>query len=323
MSGEEHLHSGAPRRSLGEFGWLIMANTSLNALHSFIAVARQLSYAAAAKDLGVTASALSQSVRGLEEQLGVTLLNRTTRSVSLTDEGRRLLETAGPAIDQAVEALRSVDLPSGVVTGTVRISVPTAAVSMVLARVLPRFARAYPGVKVDVRVEDNFVDTVAEGLDAGIRLIHSIDLDMVQVRLTEPAHIIVAGAPSYFERHGRPTTPDELQHHECLRTRFSPTRVQNSWRFEQDDRSWRVPVDGPVTSDSFALTVRLAVEGIGLLYTLEPKLEGELARGELEVVLAEYAPMVPGLFLYYPSRAQVSPALAAFVEVARAAMLDC
>ncbi len=161
-----------------------MAFTPLNALNAFIAVARRCSYAAAAKDLGVSASALSQSVRQLEMRLGVTLLTRTSRSVALTDAGQRLLENAGPALDQALESLKTVKASRGEVTGRVRLTVPTVAVTLLLARLLPRFIERYPKVELDVRVEDRLVDAVAEGLDAGIRLIESIDRDMVHVRLS-------------------------------------------------------------------------------------------------------------------------------------------
>jgi DNA-binding transcriptional LysR family regulator len=162
-----------------------MAFTPLNALNAFIAVARRLSYAAAAKDLGVSTSALSQSVRQLEERLGVTLLTRTSRSVALTDAGQRLLDHAGPAVDQALESLKTVKAKRGEVTGRVRLTVPTVAVTLVLARLLPRFVERHPKVEVEVGVDDRLVNTVAEGLDAGIRLIESIDLLERAARLGE------------------------------------------------------------------------------------------------------------------------------------------
>src|SRR6266702_11269 len=164
-----------------------MAFTPLNALNSFITVARHRSFAAAARHLGVSTSALSQSVRQLEARLGVSLLTRTSRSVALTDAGRRLLEHAGPAVEQALESLKTVSARPGEVTGRVRLSVPAAAVSLILADVLPRFIARYPRVEVDVRVEDRVVDIGAEGLDAGIRLTESIERDMVQIRLSGPA----------------------------------------------------------------------------------------------------------------------------------------
>jgi DNA-binding transcriptional LysR family regulator len=294
-----------------------MAFTPLNSLNGFIAVARRLSYAAAARDLGVSTSALSQSVRQLEERLGVTLLTRTSRSVALTDAGHRLLDNAGPAVDQALESLKTVKAQRGEVTGRVRLTVPSAAVSLVLARLLPRFVERYPKVEVDVRVDDNFVNIVSQGFDAGIRLVEAIDRDMVQVRLSPACRIVVVGAPSYLERRGVPQKPAELLQHDCICIRFEPGEEPFAWELERGKRTWRVPVRGPVATNNFELMCSLAVAGVGLYYALEPTIAGELERGVLRVILEQYAPAIPGLFLYFPSRAQVSPALKAFVEVAR------
>lgn len=294
-----------------------MAFTPLNSLNAFIAVARRLSYAAAAKELGVSTSALSQSVRQLEERLDVTLLTRTSRSVALTDAGQRLLHNAGPAVDQALESLKTAKAKLGEITGRVRLSVPTAAVNLVLVSLLPRFVQKYPKVEVEVRVEDRFVDTVAEGLDAGIRLIEAIDRDMVHVRLSPPARVVVAGAPSYLKSRGIPQKPTDLLHHDCIGMRFGSTGELWAWELERGKRTWRVPVRGPVSTNNFELMRRLAVSGVGLLYALEPTIASELKSGQLRVLLAPYAPAVPGLFLYFPSRAQVSPALKAFVDCAQ------
>lgn len=294
-----------------------MAFTPLNALSAYIAVARHCSFAAAARDLGVTSSALSQSVRQLEERLGVTLLTRTSRSVALTDAGRRLLEHAGPAIDQALESLRTATAKPGEVTGRVRLTVPSAAVSLVLAELLPRLVQRHPLVEVDVRVDDHFVDMVAGGYDAGVRLTEAIERDMVRVRLTDPARVIVVGSPDYLERHGSPEKPEDLLHHRCICMRWAPSGEPWAWEFERGSKSWRVPVRGPVTTNDFELMRTLALRGVGLQYGLEPKLGDAIESGALREVLSPYAPEVPGLFLYFPSRAQVSPALNALVEVAR------
>jgi DNA-binding transcriptional LysR family regulator len=299
-----------------------MAFTPLNALNAFVAVARRLSYAVAAKDLGVSTSALSQSVRQLEARIGVTLLTRTSRSVALTDAGQRLLDSAGPAVDQALESLKTVKAKRGEVTGRVRLTVPTAAVTLVLARLLPRFVECHPKVEVEVRVDERLVDSVAEGLDAGIRLIESIDRDMVHIRLSAAARIVVVGAPAYLERRGIPQKPADLLQHDCICMRWSSKREPWAWELERGKKTWRVPVRGPVTTNNFELMRLLAVSGVGLHYALEPTVANELARDQLRVVLAAYAPEVPGLFLYFPSRAQVSPALKAFVEVARTVMRE-
>jgi DNA-binding transcriptional LysR family regulator len=295
-----------------------MAFTPLNALNAFIAVARRLSYAAAARELGVSTSALSQSVRQLEERLGVTLLTRTSRSVALTDAGHRLLDTAGPAVDQALESLKTVKAKRGEVTGRVRLTVPTAAVSLVLTRLLPRFAERHPKVEVQVHVDDRLVNSVAGEFDAGIRLIESIDRDMVHVRLSGPTRLVVAGAPAYFERKGVPQKPEDLLQHDCICIRWAVSGEPWAWEFERGKKSWRVPVRGPVTTNHSELMCSLALSGVGLMYTLEERIADELKHGRLRVVLVPYAAEVPGLFLYFPSRSQVSPALKAFVEIARA-----
>jgi DNA-binding transcriptional LysR family regulator len=294
-----------------------VAFTPLNSLSSFIAVARRRSFAAAARDLGVSTSALSQSVRQLEARLGVTLLTRTSRTVALTDAGQRLLEHAGAAVDQALESLKEVSARPGEITGRVRLTVPTVAVPLVLNRLLPRFVERHPRVRVEVQSENRFVNIVADGYDAGIRLSEAIERDMVQVRLTEPGRFVVAAAPSYLARRGTPQAPQDLLLHDCLCIRSASDGAPYAWELERGKKTWRVPVQGPVTTNDPELMRLLALAGVGLLYGFEPQLADELRRGSLRVVLEPYAAAVPGFFLYFPSRAQVSPALRALVDVAR------
>lgn len=294
-----------------------MAFTPLNALSAYLAVARGRSFAGAARELGVSTSALSQSVRQLEARLGVTLLNRTSRTVALTDAGRRLLEDAGPAVAQALESLKTVQARPGEVTGRVRLSVPNLAVGLILARLLPRFAERHPKVEVEVQVENRLVNVVAEGLDAGIRLSEAIERDMVQVRLTAPGRFVVAGSPAYLARRGVPQKPEDLLQHACISIRGSSGGARYAWELERGKKAWRVPVEGPVTTTDLELMRSLAVSGVGLIYAFEPAIAEELRRGTLRLVLEPYAAAVPGFFLYFPSRAQVSPALRAFVDVAR------
>src|SRR5512133_2411352 len=294
-----------------------MAFTPLNALNSFLAVARRRSFAAAARDLGVSTSALSQSVRQLEARLGVALLTRTTRTVALTDAGQRLLENAGAAVDQALESLKTVSARPGEVTGRVRLSVPTLAAGLILARLLPHFAERHPKVEVEVQVENRFVNIVAEGVDAGIRLSEAIERDMVQVRLTPPGRFVVAAAPSYLARRGTPQTPEDLLRHDCICIRGSTGGSRYAWELERGKKVWRVPVEGPVTTNDPELMRLVALAGVGLCYGFEPQLADDLRQGNLRLVLEPYAADVPGFFLYFPSRAQVSPALRAFVDVAR------
>ena len=294
-----------------------MAFTPLNALNAFLAVARRRSFVGAAKDLGVSTSALSQSVRQLETRLGVALLARTSRSVALTDAGKRLLENAGPAVDQALESLKTVTARPGEVTGRARITVPRAAAELIIAGLLPRFVERYPKVEIEVSVDDRFVDIVSEGYDAGIRLFEAIDRDMIQVRLMGECRLVVAGAPSYLKRRGVPEKPEDLLQHDCLCMRWTRGGEPWAWELERGKRNWRVPVRGPVTTNDSGLMRTLGVAGVGLMYTIEALVADEIARGKLRVVLEPYLPTVPGLFLYFPSRAQISPAFRAFVDFAR------
>jgi DNA-binding transcriptional LysR family regulator len=294
-----------------------MKTSSVALLQTFVAVARRGSFGGAARELGVTTSAVSQSVKQLEAHLGVVLLARTTRSVSLTDAGRRLLERAGPALGEAVAALTEVSAQPGEVVGRVRLTVPRAAVPYVVTPVLPVFRARHPRVDVEVVVEDRLVDIVAEGFDAGVRLTEAIERDMVQVRLTEAFRFVVVGAPSYLEKRGAPQRPEDLLEHECIGLRLSSTGALYAWEFERGRRTWRVPVRGGLIASDGALRLTLARRGMGLAYVDEPSVAEAIRAGSLRCVLDAYAAHVPGFFLYYPSRAQRSPALRLFVETAR------
>lgn len=290
----------------------------LHQLHTFLAVARLRSFTAAARELGVSTPAVSQAVRQLEEQLRVVLLTRTTRSVSLTDEGRRLVDTAGPPLGQALVALGEISARPGETVARLRLSVPNAAVPSVIEPVLPELRQKHPRLQVEIVAEDRFVDIVAEGYDAGIRLSESIERDMIQVRLTKEFRFIVVGAPKYFDRHGTPERPEDLLGHECITFRSPSTKALYAWELERGKRVWRVPVRGGVVTNSSALRFALVERGLGLAYVFEPMVEDALREGRLRRVLEPYAATVPGFFLYYPSRAQRSPALRLFVETAKA-----
>ena len=294
-----------------------MAFTPLNALNEFLAVARRRSFAAAAADLEISPSALSQAVRQLEAKLGVTLLSRTTRSVALTAAGRRLFEQAGPAMGQALEALKTASAQPGEVTGQIRLTVPTTAMAFVIAPVLPRFLSKHPKVEVEVHVDDRLVDIVTEGYDAGVRLEEFLERDMVHVRLTDPFRFVAVGAPSYLQRRGVPETPKDLLAHECIRVRSPTTGSMYLWEFERGKKTWRIPVRGNLITSDHRLMVAMAEAGVGLAYLPEPEVAARLKHGSLRLVLEPFAARVPGLFLYFPSRAQVSPAFRAFVETAR------
>ncbi|RKH59098.1 LysR family transcriptional regulator [Corallococcus llansteffanensis] len=286
-------------------------------LQVFLAVARLSSFSGAARELGVSTAAVSQAVKQLEEQLRVVLLTRTTRSVSLTDAGRRLVEGAGPAVGQALAALSEVSARPGETVGRVRLSVPRAAVPYVITPVVPTFRERHPRIDVEVVIEERFVDIVAEGYDAGVRLSEAIERDMVQVRLTDAFRFVVVGSPDYLARHGTPQRPEDLLHHECITFRMRSTGALYAWELERGRRNWRVPVRGGVVTNENQLTVSLAEQGLGLAYAFEPIVAEQLRTGRLQRVLESYAPTVPGFFLYFPSRAQRTPALRLFVDVAR------
>ncbi|RYZ41154.1 MAG: LysR family transcriptional regulator [Myxococcaceae bacterium] len=286
-------------------------------LHVFLVVARLQSFRGAARELGVSTAAVSQSVRQLEEQMRVVLLNRTSRSVALTDAGRRLVEEAGPGLAQAAAALQGASAQPGEVAGRLRLSVPRAAVPLLIAPVLSAFRARYPRVEVDVVVEQRLVDIVAEGYDAGVRLSETLERDMVQVRLTGAFRFIIVGAPAYLEKHGLPERPEDLLRHECIVLRSPTTGTPYAWELERGSKTWRIPMrDGVSTNDELA-GAALAAEGVGLAYVLEPAVQEPLLSGRLVRVLEDYAPTVPGFFLYYPSRAQRSEPLRLFVEAAR------
>jgi DNA-binding transcriptional LysR family regulator len=286
-------------------------------LQAFLAVARLKSFSGAARELGVSRSAVSQAVRQLEDQLRVVLLTRTTRSVAPTEAGRRLVEGAAPALAQVVSALGEVSAQPGEAVGRLRLSVPRTAAPFMIDPVLPTFRARHPRVEVEVVVEERFVDIVGEGYDGGVRLTEAIERDMVQVRLTDPFRFVVVGAPAYLSRHGTPQRPEELLRHECLTFRSQTTGALYAWELERGRRNWRVPVRGGVVTNDHMVSVSLAAEGLGLAYAFEPAVMEHLRAGRLVRVLEAYAPTVPGYFLYFPSRAQRSAPLRLFVEAAK------
>ena len=290
---------------------------ALSQLAVFLTVARLRSFSAAARELRVSTSAVSQSVRQLEEQLRVTLLVRTTRSVSLTDEGRRLVESAGPALGQAIDALTQVSARPGELVGRLRLSMPRTAVPFVVTPMLATFHERYPRLQLEIILDERFVDIVAEGYDAGVRLTEAIERDMVQVRLTDAFRFIVVGAPSYLARHGTPERPEDLLDHECITYRSLSTGGLYAWELERGRKSWRVPVRGALVTNDSQMGAAVAEEGVALAYVAEPAVATQLRDGRLQRVLEVYAPTVPGFFLFYPRRAQRSPLLRAFVDTAR------
>jgi DNA-binding transcriptional LysR family regulator len=294
-----------------------MNRAPISHLQAFLSVAQHRSFSTAARELGVSRSAVSQAVSQLEEQVRLVLLIRTTRSVALTDAGRRLVDGAAPAIRQLLSTLNEVGAAPGETVGRVRLSVPRAAVPFVIEPVVPTFRARHPRIEVEVAVEDRLVDVVAEGYDAGVRLTEAIERDMVQVRLTDSFRFVVVGAPSYLGKHGTPERPQDLLRHDCITFRSQTTGALYAWELERGRKQWRVPVRGPVLSNDPGMIVSFAENGLGLAYAFEPMVMDSLRAGRLTPVLEAYAPTVPGYFIYFPSRAQRSAPLRLFVDAAK------
>jgi DNA-binding transcriptional LysR family regulator len=286
---------------------------ALEGVEAFLAVARKSSFRRAAADLGVTPSAVSQAVRALEARVGAALFTRTTRSVGLTEAGQRFFERAGPAFEELVaagEAARDLgQRPSGLL----RLSVPRAAVSVLVEPLVASFCEAWPEVEVEIAASEELVDLAAEGFDAGVRLGQLIAADMVAVPLSPPFRFIVVGSPAYLARRAPPRRPGDLRDHACLRLRRAAGSIA-PWSLAEDGEPLEIVVAGPLVANDFTTMLGAAMRGVGLAQVPAPIAAQALASGRLVEVLAPHAPTAPGMFLYYPSRRQAMPKLRAFVE---------
>lgn len=289
----------------------------LSVLSAFLAVAEARSFTRAAKRLGVSPSALSHSMRGLEERLGVRLLARTTRSVAPTDAGRQLLARLGPALSDVRQGLEEISGLRDRPAGRVRVAVSPLASVLVLAPRLSEFVRAYPDVVLDITTTlENRVDLVAMGFDAGIRLGEFIEQDMVAVKVSRDQRAAIVGASRYFQAHGRPRSPRDLPSHRCLKFRLGSSG-EYRWEFEKGRRSLAVAVNGPLIFDDVSIMLRAALDGAGLAFTMQDHATPYLESGALERVLEDWCAPFPGYFLYYPSRRQQAAALSALIETLR------
>jgi DNA-binding transcriptional LysR family regulator len=294
-----------------------MPRTDLNDIVAFLAVARERSFTRAAAQLGISQSALSQSLRGLEARLGLRLLTRTTRSVAPTEAGERLLRAAGPRLEEieaemaALSALR--DKPSG----TIRITAHDHAVRAVLWPAFEKLLPDYPDIKVEIMIDYGLTDIVAERFDAGVRAGEMVAKDMVAVRIGPDMRSAVVGAPSYFAKRPRPKTPQDLTTHACINLRLPTHGGLYAWEFEKGGREIRVRVEGSLTFNGTALMLDAALSGFGLAYVPEDAVRAHLADGRLVRVLADWCPPYPGYHLYYPSRRQPTPAFALLVNALR------
>jgi DNA-binding transcriptional LysR family regulator len=288
-------------------------------LTAFVAVADQRSFRAAASRLGVTPSALSHSMRQLEERLEVRLLHRTTRSVSLTDAGLRLLERLRPAISEIAGALEDLNQERQRPMGRLRIYAAYVAGAAVVAPIWGRFLSTYPEVHLELAVGDSPIDIVAKGFDAGIGPRDRASADMIAVRVMGPMKIAVIGAPTYFAKRRPPRTPEDLVRHSCVQIRMAGDGAVFAWPFERNRKSQRISAEGRLMVNNADLAVRAAVDGLGIAYTLEGLAEPFLRSGQLVRVLEDWSPAFEGMFLYYPGHRQVPATLRALIDMIRTA----
>ena len=293
-----------------------MNSASLADLQSFAAVARLRSFRRAAVELGVSPSALSHALRGLETRLGVRLLNRTTRSVAPTEAGESLLNRLAPALQDIHGALDEVNAFRDSPLGTLRINAPRAACELVLAPLVSRFIKAHPGMQVELVADNAFVDIVATGFDAGVRFGESLQQDMVALPLGPPQRFLVVGSPAYLASHGTPICPRELQQHPCIRNRFSNGATYR-WEFARGNERFEIEIDGPLAVSEMSLMIHAAEQDLGLAYVYAQYAGPGLAAGRLLSVLEDWCPEIPGFYLYYPSRKLMPAGLKAFVEMLR------
>ncbi|MBD3734148.1 MULTISPECIES: LysR family transcriptional regulator [unclassified Sphingopyxis] len=295
---------------------LTIPHGALDGIEAFLRVAERRSFSAAAADLGVSPSAISQTVKALEARIGAPLFMRTTRSVGLTQAGEMFLERAAPAYSGIADAYEAARNLGNRPAGRLRINLMRGAVQPLFEPIIAGFCEAYPEIELEIYADDALSDLSAGGFDAGVRMGESLDADVIAVRLTGPFRFVVAGTPAYFEKYGRPETPEDLRNHRCVRFRLA-TGALMPWTFEKGNREFDVAVTGPViVNDWIAATVAMR-SGIAMIMTAEPVAKAMVETGEVELVLTEFSGATSGLFLYYPSRKQVMPKLRAFIDYVR------
>ena len=295
----------------------MMGRGDLDDLAAFAVVARERSFTRAARELRVSTSALSALVKALEARLGVRLLNRTSRSVSVTAAGERLLERLGPALSDIEEALVDLGRHRGTVSGTVRITATRHAFETIVRPVLAGFCARHPAATVEVLIDYGLRDIVADRLDAGIRLGQKVERDMIAVVLGPDLSMAVVASPAYLALHPAPATPADLTRHRCINYRMMASGSLYAWEFERDGRAHDVKVEGPLTFNEPALMIGAALDGLGIAYVLEDQAAPFVADGRLVRLLEGWTPPFPGYCLYTPSRRQMPPVLAALIEALR------
>jgi DNA-binding transcriptional LysR family regulator len=294
-----------------------MIKDDLAGLSLFVEVAKKRSFTGAAAALRVTPSAVSQAIGALEARLGVRLLQRTTRSVGLTEAGERFLARLQPALDDVRASFEALDSLRERPAGTLRLNVPRIASRRFLEPRLAAFLAAYPDIQLDVVVDDAFSNLIEGGFDAGIRLGESLERDMIAVRISGDERSAVVGSPAYLAARGRPKHPRELHAHECINSRRIRGGDVYRWEFTEKGKDFDVAVSGRLVCNDADLMMRAAIDGVGLAHVLESMVERELHDKRLVRVLADFCPPFPGQFLYYPSRTHMTPKLKALVDFLR------
>src|SRR3984893_3412262 len=292
-----------------------MRGSDFTELKAFAAVVERASFARAAHHLGLSPSALSQTIRQLETRLGVRLLNRTTRSVAPTSAGARLYERIEPVMQELDAAVAEADEATGRTAGTLRINTLGMAANKLIAPRLGRFHRAYPQVVLDIVIDDGLSDIVAGRFDAGIRVGERLEKDMIAVRLTPDVEMTAVASPDYLARHGEPKAPTDLHRHVCINWRFPGSGALHRWGFERKGKKFEIGVEGAFISNHQEIVVEGALQGLGILYAYDDEsIHGFVPRGQLKRVLTDWSPTLPGLFLYYSNRRLQQPALRAFID---------
>jgi len=294
-----------------------MLRENLNDVLAFLAVARERSFTRAAAQLGVSQSALSHTIRGLETRLGLRLLARTTRSVAATEAGERLIRNVGPRLDEIETELTALSELRDKPAGTIRLTAGEHAAETVLWPALAKLLPRYPDIKTELVIDYGLTDIVAERYDAGVRLGEQIAKDMIAVRIGPDFRMLVVGAPSYFERRPKPNKPQDLTTHDCINLRLPTHGGIYAWEFEKRGRALKVRVEGQVTFNTSALRMNAVLAGLGLAYLPEDQVQAPLSDGRLIQVLADWCPAFSGYHLYYPSRRQPQPAFALLVDALR------
>lgn len=294
-----------------------MARNNLNDLVAFRAVATERSFTRAAAQMGVSTSALSHAVRGLEERLGIRLLNRTTRSVVPTQAGDRLLHAVGALFDGVEAELASLGELRETPSGLIRITTSAEAARGILEPALVPLLARYPDLKVELSVDAGFVDIVAERFDAGVRLGETVAKDMISLRIGPDLRMAAVASPAYFESYPPPSSPHDLSGHNCINLRFPTYGGLYAWEFEKDGRALNVRVDGQIIVNDTTLALQMAIDGLGIAYLPDETVQPLIAAGNLVRVLEEWCPPFPGYHLYYPSRRQHSSGFAVLIEALR------